>query len=67
MSDRISLSKSDFIALWNKSDSIAEITQLTGLKNSSLSVRASHYRTEGIELKYYIVGVRPNTEKELLK
>lgn len=47
-----SLTPEEFIALWQKSWSAAEVAKSAGCKPETCRVRASNYRKRGIHLKY---------------
>lgn len=44
-------SRDEFIALWNRAESVEDVTRATGLKYSSVTYRASKYRKAGFALK----------------
>jgi len=51
MSKSNRVSQAEFIRVWDTSNSVAEVAEITGLAPSSAQQRAGKYRTQGIPLK----------------
>jgi transposase len=62
------LTPEQFVRIWTKCDSIAEVAKKTGLTKSGVYNRAHKYRKLGVKLKRYVYsfGGRPALNIERL-
>jgi hypothetical protein len=56
----------EFITVWQASNSVAEVSQKTGLSKSAVRTRACRYRQLGVRLKQFpVIAIEPTDWNEL--
>ena len=45
-----------FMTAWERSNSVAEVSEKTGIKTASVIARGSQYRAKGLDLKHFPRG-----------